>query len=132
MAAVVPLHDALSSEQGGQRQAGRDAFRERNDVRIEIEMFAREEAARPAHSGLHFVGDQKDPMRSRHFAQSSEEPGMRNDAAAFALNGFDNDGSDFIRGHGAAEHRVGQQVEALDRTVGRRPVNRTAITIRVM
>src|SRR5262245_56602654 len=77
---------------------------------MKIKMLECEHLAGASQSALHFVCDQKDSVLSRYVFQPRKKLWRRNDVAAFALNGFNNDGCNFGRVHGCLENNIFQVV----------------------
>src|SRR5438046_7749359 len=95
MSARFPRHDFGTSHRYAERHAGRNAFRDRDDIRMEVEMFEREHLARAAHTALDFIRNQENAVLSRNFLELGEKIRRRKDIAAFTLNGLDHDRRDF-------------------------------------
>ena len=61
MRAGFPRHDFRASHRYAQRHAGRNAFRDRYDVRMKIEMLECEHLPATAHTALDFIRDEENP-----------------------------------------------------------------------
>ena len=66
-------------------------------------MFLGEHLAGSADSGLDLVEDEEDAVLVAELAEAGEEAGRGDDVAAFALDGLDEDGGEFIGGQGGFE-----------------------------
>ena len=132
MAPVVPLHHRVPGQERPEGHARGDALGQGHDVGLEAEVLAREEPARPAHPALHLVGDEQDAVLARQVAEPLQEPGVRHDVAALALDGLHDHGGDLAGVDGGAEHGLGEKVQALDVARLFLPVHRAAVAVRVV
>ena len=96
MRSGLPVHDAGWREDCTERHAAGDAFRTADNVRLNSGELMRPPFSGAAHAGLHFVGDQHDAVLAANALQLLQEEVRRNDVPAFALNGLDDDSSDFL------------------------------------
>ncbi len=58
------------------------------------------------------------PCSSQIATQAGQEPGLRHDVAALALDGLHDDGRDLVRGHEAFEQHVVEPAQVLDPAEG--------------
>ncbi len=100
------VHDLGFAGDGRERQSSAQRFRGDQDVGHKSEALAGEHGAGAGEAGLHFVGDQHDAVFVAGGAESGEELRRRNDEAAFAEHGFDDDGGDGLLRDVAAEEFV--------------------------
>ncbi len=78
-------------------------------------MLHRQEASGPAHARLHLVGDQQDSVFAGELAKARQEVFRRDEVAALALDGFDED-----RGHAVGGRDSGEELfDSGDGLVGR-------------
>ena len=106
MSARFPRHDFGTSHHYAERHAGRNAFGERDDIRMEVEVFEREHLAGAAHTALDFIRNQENAVLSRDLLELRKKIRRRDDVAALTLNGFDDDRRDFARIDGRPENDI--------------------------
>ena len=94
--AARPVHDGIAGDAGTQGHAGGDALGGGDDIRLDVKVLDGPPLAGAAHAALDLVGDEQDVVLVAQFAQGGEEPGGRDDVAAFALDGLDQDAGHFI------------------------------------
>ncbi len=103
MAARRPGHDLLPGHHRAQGHPRGDPLGQRDDVGLDALQLGGEHAAGAAHAGLHLVEHQHDPVRVADGAQSLQEPGRRDDVAAFAQHRLDDDGRHVLGGDDVRE-----------------------------
>ncbi len=91
-----PGHDGITGDADTHGHAGGDALGNGDDIRFDVKMLDRPPLAGASHAALDFVGDEQDVVLVAQFAQGGEEPGGRNDVAALALDGLDQDAGNLI------------------------------------
>src|SRR5262249_22514943 len=97
MSARFPGHDFGTSHRYPERHAGRNAFGDRDDVRMEVEVFEREHLAGAAHAALDFIRNQENAVLACDLLELRKKIQRRDDVAALTLNGLDDDRRDFAR-----------------------------------
>src|SRR5713226_4395625 len=97
------VHDFGAAGDGGDGHAAAERFRHSDQIRLDAEMFGGEPFAGAGEAGLDFVGDEEDAVLAADVLQQLEIAGRGNDEAAFAENGFGDDGGDGFSSHGAFE-----------------------------
>jgi len=110
--ARLPVHQVGTSHTRPHRDARGDALRQRDDVRLEAVVVAREHPPRAPHARLHLVDDEEDPVLVADAAQAVEELARRGDVAALALHGLDDDGRDLVGRRRGLEEAALDPVEA--------------------
>src|SRR5438552_17064376 len=106
MSARFPRHDFGTSHRYAERHAGGNAFGDRHDIRMEVEVFEREHLAGAAHTGLDFIRNQENAVLARDLLELRKKIRRRDDVAALTLNGFDEDRRDFARIDGRLENDI--------------------------
>jgi hypothetical protein len=109
---LLPMHEIGAGDGGAEREAAGDTFGQGEDVGRGVKMFGGEHAAGAAHAGLDFVGDEENAVACGDCGEFVEELARRDDVAAFALHGLDDDGGDFLGGDDGAEDLVFQDADA--------------------
>ena len=79
-----------------ERHAGRDAFGDADDVGLDAGVLDGPPLSGSADAGLDLVGDEQDAVPVADAADLLEEVVGRDDVAAFALDGLEDDGGDFF------------------------------------
>jgi hypothetical protein len=132
VAAVVPLHHLVAGDERAERHPRGDALGQGDDVGLEPEVLAREQAAGAAHTALHLVRDQEDPVGAGDLAQLREEARMGHHVAALSLHRLHDHRRHLGRIHGGAEHGLGEEVEALHVAGLGTAVHGAAVAVRVV
>ncbi len=114
-AALRGVHDLGAAEDAGERQPARDRLGDADQVRLDAGMLDREEAAGAAEPGLHLVDDEHDPVIVAEAADSGDELGRRDDEASLALNRFEDDRGDGLRGDDGRERALQRRERGLAR-----------------
>ena len=110
-----PRHHLGARAGDTERQPRRDPFGDGDDVGLQAEVLRGEHPAGPAHAGLHFVDDEQDAVLRRQLAQPLQERRRRDEVAALALDGLDDDGRDFVGRDEVREELILDEREALRR-----------------
>ena len=82
----------------GERKAGRDRLGDGHQVGLDAVVLDREHLPGAAEAGLHLVDDEDDPVLVADPAQPAHELLGRDDEAALALHGLDDDRRDLLGG----------------------------------
>ncbi|GFJ91492.1 hypothetical protein Prum_051340 [Phytohabitans rumicis] len=90
------VHEFGSAGDGGERQAAGDALGGGDQVGDDRLRLACEPCSGAAEAGLDFVGDEHGAGLSGPVGQGGEKTFGGYDEAAFALDGFDQDGGDVV------------------------------------
>src|SRR5436309_16044481 len=106
MSARFPRHDFGTSHRYAERHPGRNAFGDRDDIRMKVEMFEREHLAGAAHTALDLIRNQENAVLSRDLLELGTKIRRRDDVAALSLNGLDDDRRDFARIDGRPENDI--------------------------
>ena len=118
-AGADPFHGCAGAHEAAERKAAADALGDCDQVRVGLAVspFVGEQASGPAHAALHFVVDQQQPEFVTDRPQSAQVVQIRRGNAAFALNGFDQNGSGFFGDRRAGLVQIVERhvVEAVDR-----------------
>ena len=56
------IHDRGTPDHSRERKAAGDRLRDRDQVRLDVEVLHREHPCGPPEAGLHLVGDKDDPV----------------------------------------------------------------------
>src|SRR5204863_5105401 len=88
------VHDFRAAGDRGDGHATAEGFRHGDQIRVDAEMFGGEPFAGAGEAGLHFVGDKENAVLAANVLQQLEVVARRNDEAAFAEDGFGDDGGD--------------------------------------
>ena len=91
------VHDLRLAEHARERQPGGDRLGDRDQVGLDAVVLDREHPAGAAEAGLHLVDDEDDPVPVADRAHAREELRRRDDEAALALDGLDDDRRDVLR-----------------------------------
>src|SRR4029077_4359819 len=95
-AGLPGIHDGASRDEGAEGHAAGDAFGAAKNVRFDAGVFGGPPLAGAAHTGLHFVDHEHDDVLAAEALEFLKEEFWRGDVAAFALDGLDDDGGDFL------------------------------------
>src|SRR5712691_7718270 len=95
-AGLPGVHDAAARDEGAEWHSAGDAFGAAEDVWLDAGMLGGPPLAGTTHAGLHFVDDEHDAVLAADALQFLQEEFWRGDVAAFALDGLDDDGGDFL------------------------------------
>ena len=109
------LHQLGRRSDAGQREAGGQALRGDQYVRLRAEVVAAPELAGPPEPGLHLVDDEQDAVPVGALPQAGEEPLVGRHVAALAENRLDEE----RRGVGRRTQCLQHIVELAQREVGR-------------
>src|SRR6202453_1172398 len=90
--AVRRVHDLGPAGHRRQRQSAGDTFGGADQVGLDALVLAGEHRSGPGKPGHHLVGDEHNVVLMAPIEQRRQEPLGRNDEAAFALDGLDDDG----------------------------------------
>ena len=112
--AGFPVHDGGTGHANAEGHAGGDAFGHTDDVGLDAGVLDGPPFAGAARAGLDFIGDEEDAVLIADAAQLLHEDGGRDDVAAFALDGLDEDGSDFFGRQGGVEELLFDVVGAAE------------------
>lgn len=93
-----PVHDLGAGHADAEGHAGGDAFGDADDVGLDAGVLDGPPLAGAADAGLDLVGDEEDSVLVADAADLLEEVGRSDDVAAFALDGFEDDGGDLFGG----------------------------------
>ena len=85
------VHDLRPAEHARERQAGGDRLGDRDQVGLDPELLDGEGRAGAAEAGLHLVGDEDDAVLVAEPSQALHELAGRDDEAALALDGLEDD-----------------------------------------
>lgn len=107
---LLRVHQLLSRDDAGQREAVGDALGHDQDVRAHAVVLDGEHLARAAEAGLHLVGDEQDVVLVADLAHALQVRRHHGDVAALAEDGLDEDGGRVGRRRLAQQ----QQFELLD------------------
>ncbi len=94
--AARPVHDGIAGDAGAHGHAGSNSLGGGEDIGFHVKMLDRPPLAGAAHPALDLVGDEQDIVLIAKFAQGGEEAGGRDDIAALALDGLDQDAGDLV------------------------------------
>src|SRR5208282_1560885 len=97
------VHDFSAARYSRDGHAAAHGLRHGDQVGFDAEMFGSEPFAGACKSGLDFVRDEEDAVLAADILQEFEVVAGRNDEAAFAENGLDDQGGDGFRRDGALE-----------------------------
>src|SRR5208282_371626 len=111
------VHNFSTAGDGGYGHSAAERFRRRDEIRFDTEMLGSKPFAGAREAGLDFVGNEENAVLAANILEKLEVIVRRNNEAAFAENGFDDQGSDGFRRNGALE-RV---FEMMREFRGRRP-----------
>jgi hypothetical protein len=115
VARAEDLHQRVVGQEGRHRQQpAAEGLAEDHPVGAHALVLAGEQAAGAAEAGLHLVGDQQHVVLAADFGAAGEPAGGRDHDAAFALDGFEQEGRG-VGGDGCLEGRgvaVGDAAEA--------------------
>jgi len=81
-----------------ERHARGDTFGHAYDIRLDAGVLDREPLAGAADAALHFIDNEQDTVPVADATQFLHERRGRDDVAAFALHGLNEDGRNFFRG----------------------------------
>src|SRR5882724_221064 len=124
-----PVHDFRAREHYTERHAGSNAFGNGDDVRFNAGVLDGPPFAAASGATLNLVGDEQDAMLIADAAQFAHEFSWSRQVAAFALNGFNENGCAFFRRHDRLEDAVFDEAYALGYVLFRRHALRLAIDI---
>src|SRR6266849_8259522 len=110
------VHDLGAAGDGGDRHAAAERLRHGNQIGLDAEMFGSEPFAGAGEAGLHFIGNEENAVLAADILQELEIIVRRNDEAAFAKNGFGDDGSDGFGSDGTFEGIFEMMRESLGRS----------------
>src|SRR2546427_12963453 len=88
------VHDFRAASHRSDGHAAAEGFRRGDQIGLDAEMFGGKPFARAGEAGLHFVGDKENAVLAANVLQQLEVVARRNDEAAFAEDGFGDDGGD--------------------------------------
>src|SRR6266478_10035060 len=97
------VHDFGAAGDGGDRHATAEGFGHGDEIRLDAEMFGGKPFAGAGEAGLHFVGDEENAVLAADILQQLEIIARGDDEAAFAENGFGDDGGDGFGSNGTLE-----------------------------
>ncbi len=86
-----------SPDDSRQRETPSDRLRDDHQIRLDVEVLHREHPPRSTESGLHFVGDQDDPVFVADPTEAFDELGGSGKEPALTLLRLEDDGRDVIR-----------------------------------
>src|SRR5437762_6591695 len=88
------VHDFRAASHCSDGHAAAEGFRHGDQIGLDTEMFGGKPLAGAGETGLHFVGDKENAVLAANVLQELEVVARRNDEAAFAEDGFGDDGGD--------------------------------------
>src|SRR6266436_4583103 len=97
------VHDFCAAGDGSDGHASAQRLRHGDEIRLDTEMFGGEPFAGAGEARLHFIGDEENAVFAANILQQLEIIARRNDEAAFAENGFSDDGGDGFGSDGTLE-----------------------------
>ena len=97
------VHDFGAAGDRGYGHAAAEGFCRGDQIGLDAEMFGGEPFAGAGETGLHFVGDKENAVLAANILQQLEVVARRNDEAAFAEDGFGDDGGDGFGSDGTFE-----------------------------
>src|SRR5467141_1516973 len=97
------VHDFGAAGDRGDGHATAERLGHSDQIGLDAEMFGGEPFAGAGEAGLHFIGDEENAVFAADILEELEIIARRNDEAAFAKNGFGDDGSDGFRSDGTLE-----------------------------
>ena len=89
--------DIFSRQHCAERQAAAQGLGQRQDIRLDAEVFIAEKFAGATHAGLHFVENQQQPALIAQLAQAEHVNFIGHDDAALGLDRLDEDRDGFLR-----------------------------------
>ncbi len=93
---TIGVHDAAARDEGAERHAAGDAFGAAKNVWFDAGVVGGPPLAGAPHSGLHFVDHEHNAVLAADALEFLQEEFWRGNVAAFALDGLDDDGGDFL------------------------------------
>ncbi len=123
-AGVNGARNFFGAEHGAKRNAAGKGLGQRGDVGLNAVVLIGAPLAGAAHAGLNFIDDQQRAGGAGQRARLGKELLRQRANAALALDGFDQNGADFVRKFGA---QIGNIVEAHELDAGNDRPERLAI-----